>query len=68
MTDAEFRAALERLGFNQSSFARYLIDNGDPRTFRTLLRSVSNWCRGIYPVPGEIHVVLTLLQRSKNNR
>lgn len=63
MTDAEFRAALERLGFNQSTFARRLQALGDPRSFQTILRSVSNWCRGAVAVPGEMCVVLTLLQQ-----
>ena len=36
---------------------------GDPRSFSTILRSVSNWCRGEAAVPGEVWVVITLLRR-----
>jgi len=63
MTNTEFRAALERLGFNQSSFARQLIELGDPRPFATIIRNISNYCRGATSVPGEMCVILYLLER-----
>jgi len=63
-TAEEFRGALARLGFSQSSFAREMHALGDPRPVPTILRSVSNWCRGESAVPGEAWVVITLLERA----
>jgi hypothetical protein len=63
MTDQEFRAALDRLGLNQSDYCRTLQELGDPRAFETIRRSVANYARGIYAVPGETVVTLTLLER-----
>ena len=62
---ADFRASLDRLGFSQSAFAREMQALGDPRSFPTILRSVSNWCRGETAVPGEVWVVITLLGRPR---
>lgn len=63
MTDREFRERLAALGFNQSSFARRLIELGDPRSFAAVLRSVANYATGATGVPGEMAVILTLLAR-----
>jgi hypothetical protein len=62
MSAEEFRAALKRLGFNQSTFARRLIELGDPRSFSAVIRNISNYCRGATSVPGEMSVILTLLE------
>jgi hypothetical protein len=56
-----FRAELDRLALSQSGLARLMRELGDPREQATLLRSVSNWCRGVVAVPGEMWVVLRLL-------
>lgn len=61
MTAEEFRARLTALGFNQSSFARRLIELGDPRSFSTLLRSIANYAAGNTSVPAEIVVILNLM-------
>ena len=63
MTGAEFRQTLKDLGFNQSSFTRRLIALGDPRSYPTLLRSVQNYAAGASPLPGEMIVILGLMQR-----
>jgi len=63
MTDQEFREALESLGFNQSSFARRMIELGDPRSFETALRTISNYARGASGVPAEMEVVLRAMER-----
>ncbi len=56
-----FRAELSALGLSQSGLARLMRELGDPRSHPTLLRSVSNWCRGVVAVPGEMWVVIRLL-------
>jgi hypothetical protein len=58
---AEFRAELDRLALSQSGLARLMRELGDPRSTPTILRSVSNWCRGAVAVPGEMWVVIRLL-------
>jgi hypothetical protein len=61
LTEQEFRNRLTQLGFNQSSFARRLIELGDPRSFTTVLRSIANYATGVTSVPGELVVVLNLM-------
>ena len=61
--NAEFRAAIARLGLSQSGLARKMRELGDPRSMSTILRSIANWCRGETGVPGEMWVVITLLER-----
>jgi len=64
-----FRAELARLGLSQSSLARLMRELGDPREAPTILRSVANWCRGVYAVPGEMWVVIRLLgERAAGSR
>jgi hypothetical protein len=58
---AAFRAELDQLGLSQSALARRMSELGDPRDVKTILRSVSNWCRGAVAVPGEMWVVIRLL-------
>lgn len=65
MDAAEFRAALGRLGLSQSGLARLMRELGDPRSEPTILRSVANWCRGVYAVPGEMWVVIRLLEQQR---
>lgn len=57
----EFNAELTALGLSQSALARRMHELGDPRSVPTILRSVSNWCRGVVAVPGEMWVVVRLL-------
>jgi hypothetical protein len=59
----DFRARLERIGLNQSSFARMLIELGDPRSFSTVLRSIANYATGATAVPAEMIVILNLIER-----
>jgi hypothetical protein len=68
MTRDEFRRRIEALGFSQSSLARRMIELGDSRTFAAVLRSVSNYATGVTGVPGEIGVILTLLERDPGAR
>jgi len=42
---SEFRAALSRLGFSQSGFAREMQALGDDRPFPTILRTVQELAR-----------------------
>lgn len=58
---AAFRDAIRQIGLSQSGLARTMRGLGDPRSQPTLLRSISNWCRGKSSVPGEMWVVLRLL-------
>jgi hypothetical protein len=62
-TDRDFNVELDMLGLSQSGLARLMKELGDPRSFPTILRSVSNWCRGVTAVPGEAWVMVTLLAR-----
>ena len=62
MTDQEFRERLAVLGYSQSSFARALIEMGDPRPFTTVLRAISNYCRGATGVPPEMPVILRMME------
>jgi DNA-binding transcriptional regulator YiaG len=52
MTPAEFTAALDRLGFNQSSLARQL---------KVSDRMVRFWVAGAYPVPETVSLLLRLM-------
>ena len=61
MAENALTAALEKLNLSQSAFTRRLQELGDPRTFPTILRSVSNQCRGATSVSGEMMVIITLL-------
>jgi len=61
MTNEEFRGRLEVLGFNQSEFAQRMVELGDPRPFKAVLRRVNGYATGERKVPGELAVVLTLL-------
>jgi len=63
MTDQEYCARLAAWGFSQSAFARRLIALGDPRSFPTVLRSVSNQATGAVGVSAEMTVILTLMER-----
>jgi hypothetical protein len=67
MSPDEFRAWLERHSLTQASFARLMRDLGDPRSPATILRSVSNWCRGVTALPGEMCVVTRLLAERLRN-
>ena len=60
-----FRAALGRLGLSQSGLARLMRGLGDPRSETTILRSVANWSRGVYAVPGEMWVIIRLLEQER---
>lgn len=62
MSAAAFRDRLDRLGLSQSALAREMARQGDPRPVPTILRSISNWARAEYAVPGEMWVVLTLME------
>ena len=62
MTAGEFRGALARLGLSQSGLARWMAENGDPRPPKTILRSISNWARGVTEPPGELAIVLRLFE------
>jgi DNA-binding transcriptional regulator YiaG len=58
MTAAEFKAALEHLGFNQSSLARRLQVSD---------RNVRRWAAGEYPVPAPIALLLQLMIKTKTS-
>jgi hypothetical protein len=64
MTADEFRISIERIGLTQSSLARRMQALGDPRTFPTILRSISNQVRGVSAVSGEMCVVMNLLAQA----
>lgn len=57
MTANDFRAALDRLGHSQASFARWLVDHGHPA--KDVARSVRRWAQ-IGP-PAEVAVILRLM-------
>jgi len=59
-----FRERIDALGFTQSSLAREMQRLGDPRPWKTILRNISNWARGATDVPGEMWVVLHLLEKT----
>lgn len=67
MTAEEFRARIEPRFGGPTGFARWLAENGDPRSLKTILRSVSNWSRGVAAVPGEVCVLLNLLPTDRQN-
>jgi hypothetical protein len=52
------RLALERLGINQSDFARFLQRNGDGRGFKTILRGLNKVACGRTEISGEMRVLL----------
>ena len=61
--DAKFWAALRRLCLSQNGFTRLLHVLGDPRRIPTILRSIANWAPGVTAVPGQVWVILRLLER-----
>jgi hypothetical protein len=63
-----FRAALEELGENQSSFARVLQRNGDDRKPEAILRSIQRMANGEARVSGEMRVLLNVMIRGKKRR
>lgn len=65
MTNAEFAQWLERQGYDQSSFARTLIELGDPRSFTAVVRLVNNQARGETKVSGEMAVICRLMERAR---
>lgn len=65
---SDFRAELDRLALSQTALARLMRELGDPRSVPTILRSVSNWCRGVVSVPGEMWVVIRLLAERTADR
>jgi hypothetical protein len=64
MSGADFAKVIASKGYSQSSLARKLHALGDPRSVPTILRSISNYCRGVTAVPGEMVALLTLLPRA----
>jgi hypothetical protein len=60
-TASGFRAIVDLLGYTQIGLAEQMKELGDTREIPTILRSINNWCRGEYAVPGEMWVVLRLL-------
>jgi hypothetical protein len=67
-TGPEFRTWLERSDLTQSGLARLMREMGDPRSQPTLLRSISNWATGATALPGEMHVLMRLLQARVNGK
>lgn len=62
---ASFKAAIDTLDLNQSSFAGLLAELGDSRELKTILRSVQRMAGAEARVSGEMHVILTLLERDR---
>jgi hypothetical protein len=60
----EFRARIAALGFNQSSFARRMIELGDDRGEKTILRSIQRMASGDARVSGEMRALLGLMERT----
>jgi hypothetical protein len=60
---AEFRSALEELGLSQTGLASRMIALGDYRKQEAILRSIQRIAAGESRVPGEMQVVMKLLQR-----
>lgn len=58
-----FRDALGVLDMRQADFVRFLMRNGDPRPLKTVQNAVGRWWRGEAGLPGELRVLLTLMQR-----
>jgi hypothetical protein len=58
MTPTDFRAALDRLGHSQASFARWLVEHGHPA--RDVARSVRRWA--VNGPPAEVDVILRLME------
>ena len=61
MTSDEFRLAISRAGYSQSTLASRLMDLGDPRPRVTILRNLSNYTNGTTRVPGEMIAFVNLL-------
>lgn len=62
---SKIRAALDDLSLNQSSLANLMIELGDSREMKTVLRSIQRMAGSEARLSGEMHVILTLLQREQ---
>jgi hypothetical protein len=62
-TPSDFVAALARMGFSQSGFARFLKTVGDDRTEPTILRSIQRMAAGHSRVSGEMRALIGILER-----
>ncbi len=58
----DFRATLARLGFSQSAFARFLVEMGDDRDERNVLRSIQRMLAGDHRISGEMRALLGLME------
>jgi len=59
---AWFREKLETIGIGQSALARLMIERGDDRQFRTILRSLGRMASGDSRVSGEMRALLGILK------
>lgn len=62
MTAYNLQAALDEIGMNQTDLVRFMRKHGDDRPHETIRRTVGNWCRGATRVPGEMRVLVRILQ------
>ena len=60
----DFRAALARLGFSQSSLARFMVEMGDDRTEKNVLRSIQRMVSGDSRISGEMRAMLGVVERA----
>ena len=60
----DFRAALAWLGFSQSSLARFMVEMGDDRTEKNILRSIQRMVAGDSRISGEMRVMLGVVERA----
>ena len=60
----EFRAAIARLGFSQSSLARFMVEMGDDRDEKNVLRSIQRMLSGDSRISGEMRALLGVMERA----
>lgn len=60
----DFRAVLARLGFSQSSLARFMVEMGDDRDEKNVLRSIQRMVSGDSRISGEMRVMLGVMERA----
>jgi hypothetical protein len=59
------RASIDDMKMSQSGFANLLSELGDTRELKTILRSIQRMAAADARISGEMHVILTLLQRER---
>lgn len=60
----DFRQIIARLGFSHSSLARFMVEMGDDRDEKNVLRSIQRMLAGDSRISGEMRAMLGVMERA----